>query len=502
MILCGKYVSELTFRRVYARLPPSNRKGNTMLIGRDDETGKLKETLVGDASEFVAVYGRRRVGKTYLIRESFDNRFAFYHTGVAGIDRKDQIDRFVRSLRQHGFAVRRRPSDWFAAFDLLEDGLSRLPDGKKVVFIDELPWMETPKSNFISALEAFWNGWASARNDIVLVVCGSATSWMTDKIVNARGGLHNRLTRRIRLEPFTLAECERFAQAKGVVATRRQLLEYYMVMGGVPYYWNYIRKDRSPAQNIDAMFFAAGGDLRDEYGHLYASLFKKPRRHIAVVEALATRKVGMTREELIRATGLSDNGAFGTALSELAECGFLRRYRVPGKKSHDAVYQLVDNFTLFHHRFLEDLDPAESVSWTALQNTPAVQVWRGLSFERVCLSHAEQIKRKLGISGMLTRQYAWSSRAGGTEPGAQIDLLIERADDAVNICEMKYSAGEYEIGKEESTRMLNRRNRFVEETGLRGAAYLTFVTTCGVAHNAYWNDIQSEVILDDLFADS
>ncbi len=472
-----------------------------MLIGRDAETKKLKEALLSEASEFVAVYGRRRVGKTYLIREVFDNRFAFYHTGVAGIDRAEQIARFVRSLKKHGFTVKRKPSNWFAAFDLLEDGLAKLPEGKKVVFIDELPWMETQKSNFVSALESFWNGWASARRDIVLVVCGSATSWMTDRIVNARGGLHNRLTRRIRLEPFTLAECERFAVAKGMVVTRRQILEYYMAMGGIPYYWNFVRKDRSPAQNIDAMFFAAGGDLRDEYGHLYAPLFRKPRRHIAIVEALATKKVGMTREELLRATGLADNGAFGKALSELSECGFVRRYRVPGKKTHDAVHQLVDNFTLFHHRFLAGLDANESVSWTAMQNTPAVQAWRGLSFERVCLSHAEQIKRKLGISGMLTHQYAWRSTSDVSGEGAQIDLLIERADDAVNICEMKYSSGEYEIDRDESRRMLNRRDRFVRETGLRGAAYLTFVTTCGVAHNAYWNDIQSEVTLDDLFAD-
>ena len=470
-----------------------------MLIGRDEEVRKLTEALASEVSEFVAVYGRRRVGKTYLIREVFDNQFAFYHTGIADIDRAEQIERFVRSLRRHDFPVKRRPSNWFAAFDLLEDGLARLPAGKKVVFIDELPWMETPKSNFVSALEAFWNGWASARRDIVLVVCGSATSWMTDKIINARGGLHNRITRRILLEPFTLAECERFAAAKGIVATRRQLLEYYMAMGGIPYYWNYVRKDRSPAQNLDAMFFAAKGDLRDEYEHLYASLFKKPRRHIAIIESLATRKAGMTREELIRSTGLADNGAFGKALSELAECGFVRRYRVPGQKTHDAVYQLIDNFTLFYHRFLAGLDAGESVSWTAMQNTPAANVWRGLSFERVCLQHAEQIKKKLGISGILTRQYAWRSRTNAAGEGAQIDLLIERADNAANICEIKYSSGEYEIGKEEGQKILNRRDCFVRETGFRGAAYLTFVTTCGVVHNAYWNDIQSEVTLDDLF---
>ncbi len=469
-----------------------------MLIGRDDEVRKLKETLSSDSSEFVAVYGRRRVGKTYLVRETFGNEFAFYHTGVANVGRETQIDRFVHSLKRHGFAVHRKPRNWYAAFDLLEEGLQALPPGKKVVFIDELPWMDSQKSDFVSAVDSFWNGWASARKDIVLVVCGSATSWMTDKIIDAHGGLHNRITKRIRLEPFTLAECERFAQAKGIVATRRHILEYYMAMGGIPYYWDCLQKGLSPAQNIDAAFFAVGGELRGEYGHLYASLFKKPERHIAIVEALGRRKAGMTRVELIFATGLDDNGALGKALSELAECGFIRRYRMPGKRTRDAIFQLVDNFTLFHFRFLADLDPEEAGSWVAIQNSPAANVWRGLSFERVCLAHVEQIKRKLGISGIMTRQYSWRSKAGA-ETGAQIDLLIERADDAANICEMKYAAGEYEIDREENRKMLNRRERFIAETGFGGAVYLTLVTTCGAVRNAYFNDIQSEVTLDDLF---
>ena len=477
-----------------------------MLIGRDIEAKVLKDALASASAEFIAVYGRRRVGKTYLIRETYDGRFSFYHTGIANAGRSVQLERFARSLQKQGLFSGKIPANWYAAFDMLEDGLAALPSGKKVVFFDELPWMDSQRSNFVSALEAFWNGWASARKDIVLVVCGSATSWMTDKLINARGGLHNRLTHRIRLEPFTLAECERFLMARGIVATRMQILEYYMVMGGVPYYWNYIVKGKSPAQNIDAMFFSPSGELRGEYNHLYSSLFRKPQRHISIVAALGRKKAGMTREELLKATGLSDNGAFSKALSELVECGFARCYRAPGKKTHDGVFQLMDNFTLFHYRFLADLGEDESGTWTDMQNTTAINVWRGLSFERICLAHAEQIKRALGISGMRTRLYSWRSprtcQADGKEmPGAQIDLLIERADDAVNICEMKYSAGEYEITRDESQRMLNRRERFMSESGMRGAVYITFITTCGLAHNMYWNDVQSEVTLDDLFRD-
>ena len=470
-----------------------------MLIGREKEVEKLIGTLSSDASEFIVVYGRRRVGKTYMIREAFNGDFAFYHTGIANAGRKEQLERFAKSLQRQGFQFKNTPQTWYDAFDTLAAGLEKAGNGKKVIFIDELPWMDSQRSNLISALETFWNAWASARKDIVLVVCGSATSWMTDKIINDKGGLHNRLTHRIKLEPFTLAECEMFAQAKGLITTRRQILEYYMVMGGIPYYWNYLQKDRSPAQNINAIFFATDGELRDEYKHLYASLFKKPQIHINIVSSLGRRKIGMSRKELLKTTNSSDNGAFSKALSELVECGFVRRYRMPGKKAHDALYQLIDNFTLFHYKFLDDLDENEGISWEAMQNLPAVNAWRGLSFERVCMAHIEQIKRKLGISGILTRQYAWRSHSAQNKDDVQIDLLIERSDDAVNICEMKYSPDKYEISKEEHRKMLLRRDMFIEEQGLRGAAYLTFITTCGVVHNAYWNDIQSEVTLDDLF---
>ena len=471
-----------------------------MLIGREAETKKLKDAFMSTSPEFVAVYGRRRVGKTYLIRETFNGQFAFYHTGIANVSRKEQLERFANSLEKQGMPNGKKAlKNWFDAFDRLEAFLQSMPVGKKVVFLDELPWMDTQHSGFISALEAFWNGWASARNDIMLIVCGSATSWMTSKIINARGGLHNRLTHRIRLEPFCLAECERFLQAKGVVATRRQILEYYMVMGGVPYYWNYIEKDKSPAQNIDAIFFSANGELRDEYSHLYASLFRTPQQHIAIVTALGTKKAGMTREELLKTTHLADNGMFSQTLQELVECGFIRRYHMPGKKSHDAVFQLMDNFTLFHFKFLAGLEEDESPSWNAIQNTPLVNTWRGLSFERVCLEHIDQLKKALGISGISTRQYAWRSFANDRTSGTQIDMLIERSDNAVNICEMKYSSGEYEITKEEHAKILHRRDSFIAETNYRGAAYITLITIDGVVHNAYWNDIQKELTLDDLF---
>jgi len=469
-----------------------------MLIGRISEVERLQAALQSDKSEFYAVYGRRRVGKTFLIKEAFNYTFAFHHAGKSKGNRSEQIDAFIKSMRQQGFAVRRRPRTWSDVFFALENGLAALPEGKKVVFLDELPWMDTPKSDFLSSLEHFWNSWATMRRDILLVVCGSATSWIVRKILKNKGGLHNRLSGRILLQPFKLYECERFVLAKGLAMTRLQILEAYMVMGGIPFYWELLDRRKSLDQNVDALFFDARGELYGEFDELYASLFRNPQGHLAVVTALARRKAGMTRGELLEATGITNNGAFSRVLEELVERGFLRIYRMPGKKAYDAIYQLIDNYTLFHFDFLagaENLDEG----WSALRGGPVRNAWCGCAFERVCLEHLEQLKAALGIAGVRTQAYAWRSSKASLGGGAQIDLLIDRADDTINLCEMKFSGGVFEIDKDEARRLAHRRECFTSETGTRKAIFVTMVTTCGVAHNAYWNDIQSEVTLDDLF---
>ncbi len=466
-----------------------------MIIGRDAERISLLESAKSEYSEFVAVYGRRRVGKTFLVRETFGYSFAFHHTGMSKGGAKQQLDAFAKSLSQQGFTVRRRPRSWLDAFFLLENGLTALPPGKKVVFLDELPWMDTPKSDFVAALEHFWNGWASMRRDILLVVCGSATSWIATKLLKDKGGLHNRITRRIRLAPFTLAECERFAEAMGLALTRRQVLEYYMALGGIPFYWGFLGKGLSLDQNMDKLFFADGADLEDEFEQLYASLFKHPEGHVSVVSALAGKKLGLSRGELLDATGLRNNGGFTKVLADLCACGFARAYHPPGKKRRDAVYQLIDNFTLFHFAFLRG--GGSSAGWAASGSGGVRNAWQGLAFERVCLEHLPQIKRALGISGVRTEAFSWRTTEG---QGAQVDLVVDRADDIVNLCEMKFSYGEYEIDKEEHASLLRRRERFIATTKTHKAVYLTMVTTFGTVRNAYWNDIQSEVVMDDLFS--
>ena len=471
-----------------------------MLIGRKEERTLLARLKDEEESSFVAVYGRRRVGKTFLVRKAFDDRFTFFHTGLAHSPLNKQLEAWRSSLRESGMPKARLPHTWLDAFDMLKELVKTSNEPKKVVFIDELPWLDTHRSGFLPALEHFWNGWASGRNDIILIVCGSATSWIINNIVKNHGGLHNRLTHRIHLQPFTLHECERYAASKRLGMNRRQIMECYMIMGGVPYYWSKLERDRSLAQNVDDLFFKQDAVLRDEFGNLYASLFKRPEPYIAVVDALGTKKAGMTREELIKLGGMSDNGKLTEVLEDLESCGFIRRYRAFGLKNKNALFQLIDPYTLFYYKFVRHNEQADELFWLSNIGSPAYYSWCGLAFERLCLLHLPQIKAALGISGVVANAYAWVSPKKDDEEGAQIDLVIDRNDEVIDICEMKYTKDPYIVSDEESRKITHRLSRFIAETSTRKAVHLVLVSASGVVKNPNMFDFQNILTAEDLFA--
>ena len=473
-----------------------------MLIGRNSEKQELLDLLESDQSEFVAVYGRRRVGKTYLIREAFNYHFTFQHTGILDASLQEQLAEFQQSLKSAGYRKCPEPANWHEAFHLLASLLEKSKEEKKVVFIDELPWMDTPNSNFIRALDHFWNGWASARKDIVIIVCGSATSWIINKIIMNYGGLHNRLTHQIFLHPFTLAECEQYSQRRRLGFTQKQLLEAYMALGGIPYYWSFLKKGQSLAQNFDRMFFAENGEMTREFDALYASLFRHPQPHIAIIKALSTKKSGLMRNEILLETGLDDNSTFIKTLKELEQCGFVRKYTCLGKVSKDALYQLMDNFTLFYFKFMQENLNANPNFWTSSLGTPIHNTWAGLAFERVCLQHLPQIKAALGFSAVISTAYSWTFKAKDKkedENGVQIDLLIDRNDGIINLCEMKYASDFYSIDKEEDAKLRHRQAVFMRESKTKKAVHLTMITTYGLAKGGYSDDIHSQVTMEDLF---
>ena len=471
------------------------------IIGREKEQTALKQYYESRAPEFLVLYGRRRVGKTFLVREFFNGKFAFYATGLANGKREDQLRAWniaiMDSFGDFG-DQEENIQDWIEAFALLRKKLEKQNKSKrKVIFIDEAPWMDTQKSGFLTALEHFWNGWASGRTDIFLIICGSATSWVVNNLLKSRGGLYNRVTRRMCLTPFTLKETEAYLSEKEIDIGRYRICEAYMIFGGVPYYYSLFGRGFSLPQNVDSLCFADDGMLRGEFEELYAALFKNSEKYVKVVTALGTKTKGLTRNEIIDSTGLSSGGGLTHVLEELELCGFLRSYPNYLMDENLCLYQLIDPFSLFHLRFIKGKKPKNPRFWTSNLDSPSLSAWRGYAFERVCLLHSEQTKQALGLMTISTEISSWRSRQ--SSPGAQIDLLIDRKDGIINLCEMKYSKSEYSISTREEAQLRNRIVAFETETHIRKAVHLTMVTTYGIVKNSNSGLVQSEVMLDDLF---
>ena len=463
------------------------------MIGRSFERKELLKAYSSEYSEFVAVYGRRRVGKTFLIRETFNYEFTFQHAGLKKKSTAIQLDRFRQSLVESGYKDCPTLVNWYKAFDELKVVIKASEEPKKVVFIDEMPWMDRPNANFLSALENFWNAWATARKDILLIVCGSAASWVLKRVVHNKEGLHNRVTFRIPLQPFTLRECEEYANSRNLGLNRKQLAECYMVLGGIPYYWHFLDKELSVAQNMDELFFAGHDKLENEFGELYESLFQSPEPYVEIVATLATKKAGMTRDELCGESSLKNSGKLSECLKDLERCGFIRKYVPLGRKNKGCVYQLIDNYTLFYYKFVKPNQGVDKSHWTKMLGTSEQNVWAGLAFERLCLQHVEQIKEALRIGGVHANIHAWRS------PQAQIDLLIDRDDGIINLCEMKFASDEFEVTAGEDRNMKRKIAELKNLSGTRKSIHVTYVTTYGLKENSYAKEVQSTVDLDDLF---
>ena len=463
-----------------------------LIIGRKREIELLNRYVESDEAEFIAVFGRRRIGKTYLVKSLFLKDFSFYMTGLANSDFKNQLKNFCDAFSQY-FSKKVKVRDWFEAFALLRDELSQLQNDKKILFIDELPWFDTAKSNFVSALEHFWNSWASDNPSVKLIVCGSATSLMMNKLINNKGGLHNRETHQIRLAPFTLGECEEYLKAKNFAMDRFEIAQFYMVFGGIPYYLKLLDNGESLAQNVNRLLFSEDGELRNEFQNLYQSLFRNSEKHIAIVEVLSKKMKGINRNELIQELSAESSGAISKALDDLENCGFIRRYSPFGKKAKDEIIQLIDFYTLFYYRFLDGLPKGMRNHWLQIQGKPQYYNWCGHAFEMLCLLHYPQILNALGISGIESAPCSW------THKGAQFDLLIDRIDNVVNVCEMKFSEKPYEITQEYLSEYLEKIEIFKKVTKTRKSAMLTFVTAQGLKPNSCARQIQKSIELDQLF---
>ena len=466
----------------------------------------MEKLYRSDRPEFVAIYGRRRVGKTFLIKQALKDRITFQHTGVSPVDQekgksrmKIQLESFHYSLLNHGLEGYTTPKSWMEAFFQLEQLLTKLDDGsRQVVFIDELPWMDTPRSGFLPAFESFWNGWCSGRDNMMLVVCGSATSWILGNLSRSRGGLYGRLTDEIKLSPFTLKECEEYFAHEGIALSRYDIVQAYMVFGGIPYYISHFQKGQSLEGNIDKILFGRTPRLKDEFDRLFNAIFGNPEDCKKIIRLLATRHGGFTREEIAKATGLPLGGGLTDTLNALTESDFVQRYVPYGKSGKSEHYKLIDNFCLFWLKYVEP-NTADASFMTDNLTSDIMKGWRGVAFEEVCWQHIAQIKRALEIGGVKSSLSAWNVKGDDEQEGVQIDLLIIRDDKVVNLCEMKFDGDAYTIEKDEELKLRRRIETLKGTLSRKQTVHLTLITTYGVAYGKHSGIVQKHVGMDELF---
>lgn len=475
------------------------------VIGRTQEIKELNQYCESGRAEFIAVYGRRRVGKTFLINEILGDYMTFRHTGLSPYNRKrkatlkEQLQNFHFSLIRYGMEGISQPKSWLEAFFMLEQLLERKDNGsRQVVFIDELPWMDTPRSGFLTALEAFWNSWGNTRHSIFLIVCGSATSWMLDNLINNKGGLYGRLTGEIKLSPFTLFECEEFFKSRKIRLSRYNVTQAYMILGGIPYYLNCFNPSLSLAQNIDALFFSQKAKLGDEFERLFNSVFDNAEGCMKIVRTLGRRHSGYTREEIAKMTGINPNGDFSKILKALIGSDFVIQYIPFGLSKREEHYKLSDCFCWFWLHFKEAMNISETDYWQHHLKESEITSWRGIAFEEVCLQHILQIKMALQIAGVSSKQSALIIKENDRTEGVQIDLLIDRADDVTNICEMKFSKSNYTVTKSYHDKLSNRIS-VLESQYPQKTFHLTYVGVSPLHNNENSDIYITSIMVDDLF---
>ena len=478
------------------------------MIGRFKETDELNSLYNSNRAHLVAVYGRRRVGKTYLIDQVFKGKFAFRHAGLSPVEidegtndspLKGQLKHFYNSLILHGMKKSECPDNWLDMFLQLEIFLQSKDNGERqVVFLDELPWMDTHKSGFMTAFEGFWNNWGCHRENLLVIVCGSATSWITDHLINNHGGLYDRITYEIKLSPFTLRETDEYLQYLGVKLSKYDVVQAYMVTGGIPYYLSYFKKGCSLLQCVDNLFFSKNAKLKNEFERLFYSAFTNPEMMLSIVRALNTRNGGYTRQEIAELTNHKAGGRLSAALKALIESDFIVKYVPFGFSKRQEHYRLIDPFCLFYLKFVENQKKLVISFWQNNLASAQVVSWRGIAFENVCFSHIQQIKDALRIGGVSSEESAWSKKADDTD-GTQIDLIIDRKDNIVNMCEIKFYSNEFSIDKNYHRTLINREELLSKELSPKMIIHKTLITTVGLKYNEYSSDFDSVITLDDLF---
>lgn len=471
------------------------------LIGRRREKEQFLEWLCSDESELICISGRRRVGKTFFVNELLEDYYAFDASGLAEGGDSVQLRGFAEALRDYGDAHDELPRDWWDAFRRLKALLDRpecprTPEGKRAVFLDELPWFDTPRSNFMNAFSDFWNRWAQRRDDVKVVICGSATSWMLREVLQTEGSLNRRVTHSLHISPFTLREVEEYLRVeRGIDWDRRDIIECYMVFGGTPYYLRRLQSRLSLAENITALCLTPQAPLKGEAKRLLDTTLSDKPLYYRTLAKLDERKYGFARKELVDALGIKDGNGFSTVLSGLEDCGYIRRYENPYRTGRKAMYQLTDPFLHFSMHFIGEGRPTD---WLSYLDTPSYRTWRGHAFEMVCLCHLPQIEHALSLSSMTLREFPWSGN--GEMGGAQVDLVIERADRITYLCEMICTDAPFSVSTTYRKELASKMTVFKEATATRNSVQLVLVSAAGFARGTHADIVARTVEGSELFA--
>jgi AAA+ ATPase superfamily predicted ATPase len=471
------------------------------MIGRDIQIKQLNEALVSSKSSFIAVTGRRRVGKTYLIDEIYKRNICIRITGIQSGDLTAQIVNFTQKIAEYSnFPIVTTPKNWQEAFILLKNFLTTLSSKKKqVIFLDELPWMNTSKSGFIQFLAHLWNDFLSKESHFILVICGSSTSWITQKIINDKGGFHNRLTHHIKLNPFTLSETKQFLGTKNIKLTDSSIAEIYMIMGGIPFYLENIKQGESTTVCIERMCFLEGGVLKNEYDNLYKAIFDSPTNHEAIVEVLANTKMGLSRDEIIKKTKIKEGGPYQRAINELLVSGFLVEESPFGKKKRGSIYRLVDEFSVFYHKFIKNNRKTQVGIWQMLSNSQSYKIWSGYAFESLCLKHVSEIKRAMGVQNVYTETSSYRHVGDKAADGFQIDLIIDRKDMTINLCECKFYESSFEITQKYASQLKWRKSTFRTVTNTKKNIFTTLISNHPIKENEHsLESIDVRITVSDL----
>jgi hypothetical protein len=484
------------------------------VVGRDHEIKILENLLTSSKPEFLAVYGRRRVGKTFLIREFFKAQqdvIFFNVSGAKNAPLTEQINHFMQQMGAvfYGGAELKASKGWDQAFEKLTKAFEiRPPDKKIVLFFDELPWMATKNSKLLSTLDYYWNQHWSNHKNLKLIICGSSASWIIQKIINSRGGLHNRITEKIALEPFNLTDTECFLHHSGIQLNRSQILQIYMAMGGIPYYLSKIKKGMSAAQIIESLAFSKKSFLLEEFDNLFSSLFEDGEVHEKLVKIIGKHRYGIGQRNLLQKAGKSTSGGGGVKkLKELEDAGFIERFKPLYHQKKGIYYRLIDEYTIFYLKWIEPIrDELQSQSlepgnWQALQNTPEWYAWAGYAFEAVCYKHISAIRQRLALGvTALASSWRFSPTKGTPEHGAQIDLLFDRKDGAITLCEIKYTNEPFALTKEHWEALNRKIKVFTEKTQTKKQIFLALISANGIKPTLYSEEfISGLVILEDLF---